>query len=66
MYQQEWRIEVPGFAVGGNIWDALGREKRLKFGAEGGRWCQVFEVFLGGLGLIKEIQSPCGSRGWAG
>jgi hypothetical protein len=39
------RIVRCGFAVGGNIWDALGREKWLKISGGGGRWCQVLEAY---------------------
>ena len=54
---------MSGFAVGGNIWDALGREKWLKISGGGGRWCQVLELLLGALGVVEEIKSPCGGRG---
>jgi hypothetical protein len=56
---------VSGFAVGGNIWDALGREKWLKISGGSGGWCQVLEGTLGALGLIEELKSPCGYRSFA-
>jgi hypothetical protein len=53
-----------GFAVGGVILDLFGRQKGLKIGSEGGRWCQVSDGVLGALGLIEEMKSPCGGRGF--
>ena len=54
---------MPGFAVGGNIWDLFWREKWLKICGGGGRWCQVLEEVFDALGAIEEIKSPCGGRG---
>ena len=36
----------------------------LKIVGGGGRWCQVLEGTLGALGLIEELKSPCGYRGF--
>ena len=48
-------------------WKYMGfnlRGKRLKIGGGNGGWCQVLEGILGALGVIKEIKSPCGGRGF--
>ena len=37
---------------------------RLRSGGIGGRWCQVLEGVLGALGVIEELKSPCGCRGF--
>ena len=66
MYQQSSRTEMPGFAVGGNIWYLFWRGKCLKIGCGGGRWCQVLEGVFDALGLIEELKSPCGHRGLRG
>ena len=58
------RIQGSGFAVGGNIWDLFWQKKRLKIGGGGRQWCQVLEGVWGGLGVIEEIKSPCGGRGF--
>ena len=42
----------------------LGAEKWLKIGGGGRRWCQVSDGVLGALGLIEEMKSPCGGRGF--
>jgi len=42
----------------------LGAEKGLKIGSGGRRWCQVSDGVLGALGLIEEMKSPCGGRGF--
>ena len=55
---------MPGFAVGGIIWDLFWQEKRLNVWGGGRRWCQVLEGDLGALGLIEEMKSPCGGRGF--
>ena len=55
---------MTGFAMGGNIWDLFWRGKWLNICGGGGRWCQVLEGVLGALGLIEEIKSPCGYRGF--
>ena len=44
-----------GFVLAGN---------RLNICGEWERWCQVLEGILGALGLIEEIKSPCGCRGF--
>ena len=58
------RIQGSGFAVGGNIWDLFWQKKRLKIGGGGRQWCQVLEAVLGGFGVIEELKSSCGSRGF--
>ena len=48
-------------------WNYLGFilvEKRLNIWGGGGRWCQVLELLLGALGVVEEIKSPCGGRGF--
>ena len=50
-----------GWKYLGFIW----QEKWLKICGRGGRWCQVLEVLLGTLGLIEELKSPCGGRGYS-
>ena len=40
--------------------------KRLRIGGGGGGWSQVLDGVLGGLGVIDEIKSPCGCRGFRG
>ena len=40
------------------------QEKWLKIGGGNGRRCQVLELLLGAFGLIKELKSPCGCRGF--
>jgi len=42
----------------------FGAEKWLKIGGGGGRRCQVSDGVLGALGLIEEMKSPCGGRGF--
>ena len=42
----------------------FGAEKWLKIGGGGRRWCQVSDGVLGALGLIEEMKSPCGGRGF--
>ena len=64
MYQQELRIEMFGLAVGGIICDLFWRGKWLNICGGSGRCCQVFEGTLGALGLIEELKSPCGGRGF--
>ena len=54
---------MSGFAAGGNIWDALGREKWLNIWGDGGKWCQVLEAVWGWLRVDEELKSPCGGRG---
>ena len=51
---------MPGFAVGGSIWDLSWRGKRLNVCVGGGRWCQVLEGVLGGFRVIQELKSPSG------
>ena len=48
---------------GWNYLSFIWQEKWLKISGGGGRWCQVFEVLLGALGVIEELKSPCGGRG---
>ena len=55
---------MPGFAVGGIIWDSFWRGKWLMIGGGGGRWCQVSDGVLGCLRVIEEIKSPCVGRGF--
>ena len=52
------------FAAGGNSWDYLGRKKGLKFGSGRGQSCQVSDLLFSAMGLIEEIKSPCGGRGF--
>ena len=52
------------FAAGGNSWDYLGRKKGLKFGSGRGQSCQVSDVLFSAMGLIKELKSPFGGRGF--
>ena len=52
------------FAAGGNSWDLFWRGRRLKIGRIGGRWCQVLEGIFDALGVIEEIKSPFGCRGF--
>ena len=58
------RIQGSGFAVGGNIWDLFWQKKRLKIGGGGRQWCQALEGIFGALGVIEEMKSPCGRRGF--
>ena len=50
--------------MSGVILDLFGRQKGHKIGGEGRRWCQVLDAVLGALGLIEEMKSPCGGRGF--
>ena len=38
--------------------------KRLKISGVGWRLCQVLGVVIVALGIIEEIKSPCGGRGF--
>ena len=55
---------MSGFAVGGNIWDLFGERKWLKIGGIGGSLCQVLEEVFDAFGVIEELKSPCGCRGF--
>ena len=55
---------VACLCCGLKIWDLFWREKRLSICGGGGRWCQVLEMLLGGFGVIEEVKSPCGGRGF--
>ena len=41
----------------------LGRQRWLKIGGVGGRWCQVLGGVSGALGVIKELKKPLWWRG---
>ena len=55
---------MPGYAMSGNIRGLFGRRTGSGFGYEGERWCQVSDGHLGAMGLIEEMKSPCGGRGF--
>ena len=42
----------------------LGEGKWLKIGGGGGWWCQVLEGVFDALGVVEEIKSPLGCRGF--
>ena len=42
----------------------FGSEERLNVWGGGGRWCQVLDGLIDASGLIEEIKSPCGGRGF--
>ena len=57
---------MSSFVAGGNSWNYLGRNKGRKFGSGCGQWCQVLEGVVDALGVVEELKSPCGSRGFVG
>ena len=67
-----WEIEVSVEIKNGDGllccgWKCLGfilAGNRLNICGGWERWCQVLEGILGALGVVEELKSPCGSRGF--
>ena len=54
---------MPVFAAVGIIWDLFWQEKWIKIGG-GGRLVPGIGGHFDALGVIEEIKSPCGCRGF--